>query len=99
MTTPSHGTPGADPCCPPAATILQDEALLALGTSAEDAETAAHRIRFLTSAARIEHGLEPGEWLAPEQLARLQQLATLADQLAAGARALLVELRPPSVQR
>ena len=67
---------------------------MALGTSAEDAETAAHRIRFLAGAARIEHGLEPGEWLSPEQVARLQQLASLADQLATGARALLAELAP-----
>ena len=79
---------------PPAAEILQDEALLALGTSGEDAETTGHRIRFLTGAARIEHGIAPDEWLTPEQVARLQQLASLADQLAAGARAVLAGLAP-----
>lgn len=95
MTTPSHATPGgADPYRPSTASILEDEALLALGTSAEDATAAAHRIRFLTGAARIEHGIEPDEWLTPDQVARLQQLASLADQLAAGARALLAELVP-----
>jgi len=79
---------------PPAAEILQDEALLALGSGAEDAELIAHRIRFLAGAARLEHGLPADAWLAPERLERLERLASLADQLAAGARALLAELAP-----
>jgi hypothetical protein len=81
-----------DPARPSAASILADEALLALGASAEDAELIAHRVRFLTGAARIEHGIEPAEWLSPSQLQQLQLLATLADQVAAGARAVLGEL-------
>ena len=77
---------------PPAASILQDEALLALGSGAEDAELIAHRIRFLAGAARIEHGLEPDEWLSPAQLEQLEELAAIADQVAAGSRAVLAEL-------
>jgi len=79
---------------PPAAEILKDEALLALGSGAEDAELIARRIRFLTGAARLEHGLELDEWLRPAQLEQLEALASLADQMAAGARALLAELGP-----
>jgi hypothetical protein len=82
----------ADPGRPSAASILADECLLALGASADDADTIAHRIRFLTGAARIEHGIEPAEWLSPEQLVQLLQLATLADQVAVGARAVLGEV-------
>jgi len=81
-----------DPARPSAAAILADECLLALGASADDADTIAHRIRFLTGAARIEHGIEPAEWLSPEQLEQLLQLATLADRVAAGARAMLGEV-------
>jgi hypothetical protein len=81
-----------DPARPPAAAILADECILALGASGEDADTIAHRIRFLTGAARIEHGLKPDQWLAPEQVARLQRLATFADLVAAEARAVLAEV-------
>jgi len=77
---------------PPVAEILKDEALLALGSGADDADTIAHRIRFLTGAARIEHGLPPDQWLSPEQVARLQRLATLAEVLAGELRAVLVEV-------
>lgn len=77
---------------PPVAEILKDEAILALGSGAEDAELIAHRIRFFAGAARIEHGIEPAEWLSPEQLVQLLQLATLAARVAAGARAVLAEV-------
>ena len=95
MTKPSHAAAsGADPCCPSAASILADEALLALGSGAEDADLIAHRIRFLAGAARVEHGLEPDQWLSPQQVERLQRLATLADVLAAEATAVLGEVVP-----
>jgi hypothetical protein len=77
---------------PPVAEILKDEALLALGSGVEDAELIAHRIRFFAGAARIEHGVAPGAWLSPSQLQQLQRLATLADQVATGARVLLGEV-------
>lgn len=96
MTTPSHAAAsGADPCRPSAASILVDEALLALGSGAEDADLIAHRIRFLTGAARVEHGLEPDQWLSPQQVERLLRLATLTDLLAAEARAVLEEVVAP----
>jgi hypothetical protein len=95
MTTPSHAAAsGADPCRPSAASILADEALHHLGTAADNADDAATRLRWLAGAARAEHGLEPDQWLSPEQSARLQRLATLADLLAAEARAVLGELAP-----
>ena len=90
MSAPIQAAPGR----PSAAATLADECELALGASADDADTIAHRIRFLTGAARIEHHLQPAEWLSPEQLEQLQRLATLADQVAAGARALLAEVVP-----
>jgi hypothetical protein len=83
-----------DPARPSAASILADECLLALGASADDADTIAHRIRFLTGAARIEHGIKPAEWLSPKQLEQLLQLATLADRVAVRARAVLAEVAP-----
>jgi hypothetical protein len=79
---------------PSAASILADECLLALVASADDADTIAHRVRFLTGAARIEHGIEPAEWLSPEQLEPLQRLATLADLVAAESRAALAVVAP-----
>jgi hypothetical protein len=81
-----------DPARPSAASILADEYLLALGSGAEDAELIARRIRFLTGAARIEHGLPLDQWLSPEQVARLLRLATIAEILAAEARAVLGEV-------
>ena len=93
MTTDSHAIPGgADPYRPPAAEVLQEEALQHLGTAADDADDAATRLRWLADDARLEHGLPADAWLSAAQLEQLQQLATLADQVAAGARAVLAEL-------
>ena len=88
MSAPIQAAPGR----PSAAATLADECELALGASADDADTTAHRIRFLTGAARIEHGLQPAEWLSQAQVARLLRLATLAEILAAGSRAVLAEV-------
>jgi hypothetical protein len=89
----SHAIPGgADPARPAAASILQDEALQHLGTTADDCDDAATRLRWLANTACLEHDLPPDQWLAPEQVARLQRLATLADLLAAEARAVLAEV-------
>jgi hypothetical protein len=82
----------ADPARPPAASILADMALQHLGTAADDCDDAAIRLRWLANDARLEHGLQPDEWLSPEQLEQLLQLATLADRVAAGARAVLGNL-------
>jgi hypothetical protein len=93
MTTPSHAAPsGADPCRPSAASILADEALQHLGTAADDADDAATRLRWLAGAARVEHDLPADAWLSPEQCARLLRMATLAEVLAAEARAVLGEV-------
>jgi hypothetical protein len=93
MTTPSHGAAsGADPCRPSAASILADAALYNLGHAADGCDTAATHLRWLAGDARDEHGLEPDQWLSPEQCARLLRLATLADVLAAEVRALLGEV-------
>jgi hypothetical protein len=95
MPKPSHAAAsGADPCRPSAASILVDEALHHLGTAADDADDAATRIRWLAGAARVEHGLGPDQWLSPAQCERLLRLATLADLLAAEARAMLAEVTP-----
>jgi hypothetical protein len=74
---------------------LADEALHHLGTAADDADDAAIRLRWLAGAARVEHGLGPDQWLSPQQVERLQRLATLADLLAAEARGLLGEVVAP----
>ena len=95
MPTPSHAAAsGADPCRPSAASILADEALQHLGHVADDADDAATRLRWLAGDARVEHGLEPDQWLSPEQCARLLRLATLAEVLAAEATAVLGEVVP-----
>jgi hypothetical protein len=65
-----------------------------LGHAADGCDTAATHLRWLAGDARDEHGLEPDQWLSPEQCARLLRLATLADLLAADARAVLGEVAP-----
>jgi len=95
MTTPSHAAPsGADPCRPSAASILADAVLYNLGHAADGCDTAATHLRWLAGDARDEHGLEPDQWLSPQQCARLLRLATLADVLAAEVRAVLEEVAP-----
>jgi hypothetical protein len=93
MESRSHtAASGADPCRPSAASILADEALQHLGHVADDADDAATRLRWLAGAARVERGLEPDQWLSPQQVERLQRLATLAEVLAAEVRAVLGEV-------
>jgi hypothetical protein len=93
MTKPSHGaTDAADPCCPPPEEILEHEASHYLSHAAEDCDEAARRLHWLANGERLEHGLEPDQWLSPAQCARLLRLATLADVLAAEARAVLGEV-------
>jgi hypothetical protein len=95
MESRSHASAsGADPCRPSAASILADAALYNLGHAADGCDTAATHLRWLAGDARDEHGLEPDQWLSPEQCARLLRLATLADVLAAEVRALLEEIVP-----
>ena len=93
MESRSHtAASGADPCRPSAASILADEALQHLGHVADYSDDADTRLRWLAGAARVEHGLEPDQWLSPEQCARLLRMATLAEVLAAEVRAVLGEV-------
>ena len=95
MTTPSHGAAsGADPCRPSAASILADAALYNLGHAADGCDTAATHLRWLAGDARLEHDLEPDQWLSPAQCDRLLRLAAMAKLVAADARALLEEVAP-----
>jgi hypothetical protein len=77
---------------PSAASLLRDEATHYLGHAADDAAESARRLRWFAEGERIEHGLERHEWLTPEQSDRLRRLATLADLVAADARAVLAEV-------
>ena len=93
MTTPSHGaTVAADPCRPPAAEILQDRAMHYLELAAEDCDEAARRLHWLANGERLEHGLEPDQWLSHAQCDRLLRLAAMAKLVAADARAVLGEV-------
>ena len=95
MTTPSHGAAsGADPCRPPAAEILQREANHYLNHAAEDCDEAARRLHWLANGERLEHGLEPDQWLSPAQCDRLLRLAAMAKLVASDARAVLEEVAP-----
>jgi len=82
----------ADPARLAAASILQDEALQHLGTTSDDCDDAATRLRWLANDARLEHDLPPDQWLSPARVARLQRMATLAEMLAAEALAVLAEV-------
>ena len=75
---------------PSAAEILRDEAAHAVRESANDAEQAALRLRWLIDQARHEHGLAADEWLSPDQANRLRLVADLCELLATDARRMLV---------
>jgi hypothetical protein len=95
MTATSHtAASGADPCRPPAAEILRNEANHYLNHAAEDCDEAARRLHWLANGERLEHGLEPDQWLSPAQCDRLLRLAALAKLVAADARAVLEEVAP-----
>ena len=89
MPTPCHPAAAYRPS---GAELLHDAALHCLGHAAGDVDDAATRLRWLAGAARVEHGLPADAWLSPEQCARLLRMATLADVLAAEARAALGEV-------
>ena len=93
--TPSSAaiTGAADPCRPPAAELLRDAAQHVLTETAEDFHEAARRLRWLAHGQRIEHGLEPAQWLSSRQTERLQRMADHADLIAADALATLEELK------
>ena len=95
--TPSHGaTAAADPCRPPAAEILRNEARHYLTHAAEDCDEAARRLHWLANGERLEHGLSSDAWLSPAQRDRLLRLAAVAKLVAADARAVLGEVAPQS---
>jgi hypothetical protein len=96
MTTPSHAATSGDAFCrPPAAEILHREVQHFIGLAIEDATEVARRLRWIAGGERLEHGLEPDQWLSPAQCERLQRLATLAQVLAAEATAVLGEVVAP----
>ena len=81
-----------DPCCPSAGSILRDSASHFLDLAADDALEAARRLRWLADGERQAHGIEAPDWLTTAQCERLRRLATIAETVAADARALLQEV-------